>query len=896
MSSAYHIVQKQIFDISFPEEKKAFDLQSRISRLFYNDTTPVMTEVFERLIPEEVVLRLDQLSLDLGRIRDDRLERDFREKFRQALEKELTLALDAYARNETPGRNKSLIDLLEYFLTTGMLPWWATGELLASPAGVVERLVRGDPAGLKSLLLNTGQRDYVRRRLVYQFPATTIHTIVETLEPDEAPFIFAYHSDVVHIQAIERFFRQEMSEFEKQLWVFIFTYLLVDRGSNFNRKIFVKSTLAQMARQHNLEYSVLITLLFRALASTNATLVRQSVLSGIIATLYYEEEQKVEKDEPQSAAGLMMEKMNVIRHYLFHGNLTGLPVLYNTTSLSEIFTQLITQAPDAVYDMIRGVSGREGIWARIIHAFDEPAIHGLVRLREPDEAEFIFHYAKRLETLQRQKFLVKTDSSGFHDSVWELILAFLWTERGNVFNSRVFLEYNIRRIARRHQLSYRQLLAFLVQGIGQDIKSERDSSLFHFLAVLLKESAEAADNGSSSNAALSSDIDPLSTRVSSSGAHPFQDAISSSDATPSPDVPSHSGTALSTTGNIPHPGESLSTTGNIPHPDVSLSPGAWLSVFTHYLVHRQWPGQWTSSGERSEEILLRQVLLRLFREDALALVKLLLAKAPGNVMVQQSIRILFGSASSTNSLSGSLSSASSPFGSSSSSYYLAAHILRLSGEEPLRLLTMYMGGEVLPAVEKVWPLVNKTHPDLNDTPTPDKTPPPLNEMPPAPYYIKNAGLILLHPLLPHFFGRVGLTEKNQFIHQAARHRAAHLLQYLVDGRQEHPEQELTLNKILCDIPVQETLPLQITLTEIESATAGQLMDVLRQQWEKLKNTSVEGIRVSFLQRDGALTPLQDEWKMRVEQKGIDVLLQYLPWSWRLVRLPWMSKTLYTEWI
>ncbi|MBN9382186.1 MAG: hypothetical protein J0H74_15565 [Chitinophagaceae bacterium] len=812
MSTTYHIVQKQIFDISFPEEKKAFDLQSRFSHLFHNDATPVMTEVFQRLIPEEVVLRLDQLSLDLGRIRDDRLEKDFRERFRQALEKELALALEDYARRETPGRNKSLLDLLNYFLTTGMLPWWAAGELLAGPVGVVERLVRDDPAGLKSLLLDTGQRDYVRRRLVYQFPVTTIHTLVETLEPDEAPFIFAYYSDIVHIQTIEGFFRQEMSEFERQLWVFIFTYLMVDRGSNFNRKIFVKSTLAQMARQHNLEYGMLITLLFKALGSTNATLVRQSALSGIITTLYYEEEQKVEKDLPQSAASLMMEKMNIIRHYLFQDNLSGLPLFYNTSSLSEIFTQLITQAPDAIYDMIRSVSGREGIWSRIIRAFDESAIYSLVRLREPDEAEFIFHYAKRLENLQRQKFLVKTDSSGFHHSVWELILAFLWTERGNVFNSRVFLEYNIRRIARRHQLSYRQLLAFLVQGIGQDIRSERDSSLFHFLAVLLKESAEPADTTLSHDIISSADADSLSKLTSSSS--------------------------------------------DFPYPGASLSIGEWLSALTHYLVHRQWPKQWTSSGEHSEETLLQQALLRLFREDPLTLKKLLREKAPGNVMVQQSIRILFGSSSSTSIL---------------------------LGEDPLP-----------PATGKT-PSPGKTSaPD--ETHAPVETPLPPVEMPPAPYYINNAGMILLHPLLPHFFGRVGLTEKNQFIDQAAQRRAAHLLQYLVDGKHEHPEHELTLNKILCDIPIEESLPLQITLTETERTTADQLMDVLRQQWEKLKNTSTEGIRVSFLQRDGALTPMQDEWKMRVEQKGIDVLLQYLPWSWRLVRLPWMSKTLYTEWI
>jgi len=835
MPASYHIIQKQTFDICFPLEEKAYDLQNRFSRLFYNDATPVMTEVFDRMIPEELVLRLDHLTLDLGRIPSQRLEKDFRERFRQALEKELEWALSEYARHEKPGRNKSLTDLLEYFLMTGTLPWWAAGELLVNPAGVIERLIRDDPSGLKNVLISTGQRDYIRRRLVYQFPVTTIRSLVETLEPDEAAFIFVYYTDIIHIQSTEQFFRQEISEFEKNLWVFIFTYLLVDRGSNFNRKIFVKSTLGQMARQYNLEYGELIALLFRALESTSMVLVRRSSLSAIISTLFYEEEYTVAKDLPQSAAGLIMEKMNVIRSYLLHGSLTGLATLYNETALSVIFTGLMTEAPDLTYEMIRSMSEREGIWARIIHTFDEATVKNLVRLREPDESEFIFHYAKRLETLQRQKFLVKTDSSSFHRSVWELILSFLWTERGNVFNTRVFLEYNIRRISRRHQLSYRQLLAFLVQGIGQDIRSERDSSLFHSLAVLLKESTEPLYSDPQRHKDIPSDAGPFPETGLPSGADPSQKTSAFSNVDPLPQAPGSSDAD--------------------PSPPPSI--GEWLSALTHYLVHRRWPERWMLSGQppgAAEEILLRQALQLLFRESPLALVKLLLSEGPPRPMIQQAIRSLFGSTAPAR--------------------HLVSHILQLAGKEPLRLLIAYMGGEVLPAVEQT--LVNET--------------------PPGPVYIHNAGLVLLHPLIPHFFVRTGLTEKNQFIDRAAQHRAAHLLQFLIDGREDHPEQELVLNKILCDIPMEETIPLYISLSEMEREVAGQLMEVLRQQWEKMKNTSTEGIRLSFLQRNGALTSMQEEWKLQVEQRGIDVLLQYLPWSWRLIRLPWMNKTLNTEWI
>ncbi|MES1249908.1 MAG: contractile injection system tape measure protein, partial [Chitinophaga rupis] len=126
-------------------------------------------------------------------------------------------------------------------------------------------------------------------------------------------------------------------------------------------------------------------------------------------------------------------------------------------------------------------------------------------------------------------------------------------------------------------------------------------------------------------------------------------------------------------------------------------------------------------------------------------------------------------------------------------------------------------------------------------------------------------------------------------------KAVHLLQYLVDGKEEHPEQELALNKILCGLPIDEPVPLYLSFTEQEKEVSAELLNVLRVQWEKLKNTSIEGVRVSFLQRQGALTETAEGWKLRVEQRAYDVLLQTLPWGLGMIRLSWMKKIIYTEW-
>jgi hypothetical protein len=50
-----------------------------------------------------------------------------------------------------------------------------------------------------------------------------------------------------------------------------------------------------------------------------------------------------------------------------------------------------------------------------------------------------------------------------------------------------------------------------------------------------------------------------------------------------------------------------------------------------------------------------------------------------------------------------------------------------------------------------------------------------------------------------------------------------------------------------------------------------------------------------LQRAGKLSRVDDGWLLQIEQKGVDVLLSYLPWGIGLIKLPWMTELLYVEW-
>ncbi|HEY0437171.1 MAG TPA: contractile injection system tape measure protein, partial [Phenylobacterium sp.] len=162
-------------------------------------------------------------------------------------------------------------------------------------------------------------------------------------------------------------------------------------------------------------------------------------------------------------------------------------------------------------------------------------------------------------------------------------------------------------------------------------------------------------------------------------------------------------------------------------------------------------------------------------------------------------------------------------------------------------------------------------------------------------YVANAGLVLVGPFLRPLFTRLELTQGAAFVDDAAAERAAHLLQFVVDGREGVAEHEMVLNKLLCGLPLETPLDRAFQATERERETIEGLLTSLIGQWSILGRTSVAGLRESFLQRQGALTDADEAWRLLVEPRAFDMLIDRIPWGFSTLKLPWMAKVLHVDW-
>ncbi|HZX26328.1 MAG TPA: contractile injection system tape measure protein [Telluria sp.] len=175
------------------------------------------------------------------------------------------------------------------------------------------------------------------------------------------------------------------------------------------------------------------------------------------------------------------------------------------------------------------------------------------------------------------------------------------------------------------------------------------------------------------------------------------------------------------------------------------------------------------------------------------------------------------------------------------------------------------------------------------TPEPESVPEDL------PLSVANAGVVLAWPFLDRLFASLGLTEDGAFADPAQRMRAVHLLDYLACGRENGPEEEMALAKVLCGLDPAVPLEPGLPLSEAEKGGCAALLAAVIAHWSRLGNTTADGLRETFLCRRGELRRQEGNWQLRVPQQAFDILLTTLPWSIGTIRLSWMKGILWVSW-
>ncbi len=388
-----------------------------------------MNDCMEKIIPEDLIIKFDSLTLNIGEINYNELDEELVPKIIEALEQQLSQQIRSLKENDHPATGSSItvqndsgrIALLEYFLLNGTLPWWAQHDAGFMLGNIIHELFSSDPVGLRTLIVRIARNEYVRKRLVSQFNEENLHDIIKVLEPSEAAFILGYHKEVVSIQQKEQVVQAETTAFSKAAWLFILTYLLEDRGSDFNRKSFVKSTLVQMAAWFNVNYYELLRVFYEAITIEIRYDRHVSSLETFIRELTQEEEiyhdqlllntrDSLPHTAPVKDTLQLSAKADLVVYYLRYGTLPLGVNLYSQATVAEMFAELVKYIPETMRGLLTNIGKSEGLAKRYYALTGQEGGKEFLHILYPGDARLLFTFSSLVELIQEKKHILHAET------------------------------------------------------------------------------------------------------------------------------------------------------------------------------------------------------------------------------------------------------------------------------------------------------------------------------------------------------------------------------------------------------------------------------------------------------------------------------------------------------
>lgn len=883
MNRTNHHIYKQIIDFEYDDEHTAQQIQQRWSEVCNNDLLQLADELFTRLFPGDEIVSINKLSIETGALNVKQTNREWAEIICRKLEEELlkvtgllkkeSLATER-GRDQGPGDNG--LEALNTYLQTGRFPDWTNLRHEKDyPNQLLTQLLDNKPGQLLVLIKDPGKTENARKRLAYFFSEKLLDRLIQKLEPENS-------NQVIKLIGLLQ------SEYKKtELYLSVLTSLLSRTADDFDFRLLLNDvnthfTAAGKATQP-------IQLLLRGIAGSGADEkgLSQQYLKYLraIQTAIQKKETRITFQGPlRTIAGDYLIK--------WHSDKKADPVIVLNEIVSNYSRSKGLKSKDLIKQLYKSLPGKN------LKSRDYPPKNSDIETETGIQDSFQIPRAEAPDVNSHQKRLNSKDEKHLL-SVQKSIKKHVKDRQfQQILNSIVrdfFLQLQPDGSTDPVLLLKDLMVAYSQPG---KIKPGR------FIRVLKKAIATVRLRGAGET--LNNALYILDKTFKNS---------------PVPDTITNDANHEQDTGQL----------------FFYLNNFKWEKLKpakSHSSYIRQLGLKYPLRLKETVDNLLQQKATRenLVNEtDKEIVLEIIQLKYPENQTIRYQLKKAVKWVTQIQKLSKPVNLFwlnTLNYAAANPEFKTLDYIRNLTGATA-RSLNMrhkdFIGGQlkllfgsneknkklhlitaVLGILKKQYAAVNNKEDDtktkMNKKPVTDdsvaesaaylKKIDPLSE---GSHFINNAGVVLLHPFIAPFLERLNILKDGKFETIRDKFRAIHALQYLVTGNEEHQEHELAIHKLICGIAIDEVYEPQHPLSEQDKETAESLLTHVIKIWTIIGNTSVAGLRESFLQRNGKLTLNEEAIYLQVERKSFDILLDYLPWSIAIVNFSWMAKPVNVIW-
>ncbi|CAM1345277.1 contractile injection system tape measure protein [Tenacibaculum amylolyticum] len=131
---------------------------------------------------------------------------------------------------------------------------------------------------------------------------------------------------------------------------------------------------------------------------------------------------------------------------------------------ATLLIEALQHDKEQVIKILKQEGRKETIRKRLITQLQDTSLEQIVIALKSDEAPYINQSRKDIIVHQKQHKLVATTQSYFRDAIWDIILAYVFTQVTSYTNQKNFLKYIIQKVAAKYNVTYKNLLKRIAEG------------------------------------------------------------------------------------------------------------------------------------------------------------------------------------------------------------------------------------------------------------------------------------------------------------------------------------------------------------------------------------------------------------------------------------------------
>lgn len=192
-----------MLDVNVLENKNVYQVQSRVRDIYYDQLVPLLEAEFDRIAPDDRMIIIDRLEIDLGKIAIDALDHKIRTTFKKQLSEIVhpirEQVLSGHVKGEVQLKTSELsitwkeerseasaLNSLKIFLKSGILPWngWKENRILQQSHDIrslIETCMESHFQELTSFLKERIAQRGVQQRVVQYFSSDEINKLLTSL-------------------------------------------------------------------------------------------------------------------------------------------------------------------------------------------------------------------------------------------------------------------------------------------------------------------------------------------------------------------------------------------------------------------------------------------------------------------------------------------------------------------------------------------------------------------------------------------------------------------------------------------------------------------------------------------------------------------------------------------